>query len=407
MENSRDDFVIAIRSAFLSRSNQQRFSLLSLVLISIIFLILGNFNFRVIYFAKNTIRDIVYASSFIVSIPENNIKKSYDKILGHFKLYDDYQNEKNELQKLKNKDLSQQIIKFENIELKKLIDDYFVESNETYGKVLMDKESPFLRSIIVNKGSKNNIIKGMIVYDDIYLVGQVVEVNYLTSRVLLISDINSKVPVTIQPLGIQAIMGGKDKQKGKLQYIKGEKLKNIENLELTVVTSGLGGMFKSGIPIGKINPLALLDNKEIPIDFFRDLSQLKYVRISSNTQENISVDQSNKKNFEVNNDQVLKMNNLKEDINLLQQQKIIDSQIRVKLDEENIELKDKLIKTERILEEEVNNNKESYDKEEIKFLELNLLYSNRCRKSFFKTNLFKVGTEEYRSCVLSYEIKKN
>jgi rod shape-determining protein MreC len=92
---------------------------------------------------------------------------------------------------------------------------------------------------------------------------------------------------------------------------------------------------------------------------------------------------------------------------LLQQQKIIDSQIRVKLDEENNKLKDKLIKTERILEEEVNNNRESYDKEEIKFLKLNLLYSNRCRKSFFKTNLFKVGTEEYRSCILSYEVKKN
>jgi len=407
MENSRDDFVIAIRSAFLNKGNQQRFSLLSLVLISIIFLILGNFNFKVIYFAKNTIRDIVYASSFIVSIPENNIKKSYDKISGHFKLYDEHQKEKNELQKLKNKNLSLEIIKFENIELKRLIDDYFVESNETYGKVLMDKKSPFLRSIIVNKGSKNNITKGMIVYDDIYLVGQVVEVNYLTSRVLLISDINSKVPVTIQPLGIQAIMGGKSKQKGKLQYIKGEKLKNSENAELIVVTSGLGGMFKSGIPVGKIKPLDVLDNNEIIVDFLRDLSQLKYVKISSNVQENIGVDQSNKKIFEANNDKVLKLSNLKEDIDLLQQQKIIDSKIRIKLDKENIELKNKLIKTERILEEEINNNKELYDIEEIRFLELNLIYSNRCRKSFLKSNLYKVGTEEYRSCILSYEIKKN
>tara|TARA_B110000037_G_scaffold140970_1_gene159384 strand:- start:604 stop:1827 length:1224 start_codon:yes stop_codon:yes gene_type:complete len=407
MGNSRDDFVIAIRSAFLNRGNQQRFSLLSLILISILFLILGNFNFKGIDFAKNTIRDIVYASSFIVSIPESSVKKNYKRISVHFKLYNNYQKEKNELQKLKNKDLSQQIIKFENIELKKLIDDYFVESNETYGKVLMDKESPFLRSIIVNKGSKNNIKKGMIVYDDIYLIGQVVEVNYLTSRILLISDINSKVPVTIQPLGIQAIMGGKDIQKGKLQYIKGEKLKNSGDAELIVVTSGLGGMFKSGIPIGKISSLDTLDNKEIIIEFFRDLSQLKYVKISSNKKENINVDQFNKKIFEENNDQVIKMSNLQEDINLLQQQKIIDSKIRIKLDAENKELKNKLIKTERILEEVVKINKESYDKKEIKFLELNLLYSNRCRKSFFKSNLYDIGTDEYRSCILSYETKKN
>jgi hypothetical protein len=166
-------------------------------------------------------------------------------------------------------------------------------------------------------------------------------------------------------------------------------------------------MFKSGIPIGKISSLDTLDNKEIIIEFFRDLSQLKYVKISSNKKENINVDQFNKKIFEENNDQVIKMSNLQEDINLLQQQKIIDSKIRIKLDAENKELKNKLIKTERILEEVVKINKESYDKKEIKFLELNLLYSNRCRKSFFKSNLYDIGTDEYRSCILSYETKKN
>ena len=73
---------------------------------------------------------------------------------------------------------------------------------------MIDKESPFLRSVVINKGSKNDVKVGMIAYDDIYLIGKIVEVNYLTSRVLLISDINSKVPVTIQPLNIQGIMSG-------------------------------------------------------------------------------------------------------------------------------------------------------------------------------------------------------
>ena len=73
-----------------------------------------------------------------------------------------------------------------------MIDDYFIKSNEVFAKVLIDKESPFLRSIVLNKGSKNNIKLGMIVLDEIYLVGKVVEVNYFTSRVLLISDINNE-----------------------------------------------------------------------------------------------------------------------------------------------------------------------------------------------------------------------
>ena len=69
-----------------------------------------------------------------------------------------------ELQELKSKDLSKKIITFENVELKKLIEDYFVEDSNVYAKVLIDKESPFLRSVIINKGSKNNIELGMVVF---------------------------------------------------------------------------------------------------------------------------------------------------------------------------------------------------------------------------------------------------
>ena len=177
MESSRDDFVIAIRSAFLRKGNKQRFSLLTLILFSIIFLILGNFNFKIINFNKIIIKEIVYFSSFIVSVPENIIKKSFNSVSSHLVYYADYQVKKNELQKLKNKDLSKQIITFENIELKKLIDDYFVEDSQMYTKVLIDKKSPFLRSIIINKGSKNDVKAGMIAFDDIYLIGKVVEVN--------------------------------------------------------------------------------------------------------------------------------------------------------------------------------------------------------------------------------------
>ena len=118
---------------------------------------------------------------------------------------------------MRGKDLSQQIITLENIKYKKLIDDYFVTNKEIVAKVLIDKQSPFLRSIIINKGSKNNIKLGMIVLDEGYLIGKIVEVNFFTSRVLLISDINSKIPVSLQPGDIQAIISGKDKQKGVLQ----------------------------------------------------------------------------------------------------------------------------------------------------------------------------------------------
>ena len=410
METGRGDFIISLRSVFLKKGNQQKFSLLSLILFSIIFLILGSFNFKIINFNKTIIKEIIYYSSFIANIPENFIKKSFIKTKDHFEYYNDYLIVKNELQKLENRDLEKKIITFENIELKRLIDDYFVEDSKTYARVLTDKDSPFLRSIVINKGSKNGVKLGMVIYDDIYLIGKVVEVNFLTSRVLLISDINSKIAVTIQPLNVQGIMSGLDTQTGKMQYIKEDELINKDNQELIIVTSGSGGIFKSGIPIGKINLTDTLENKQnIIINFYTDFSQLKYVKILSHTKEYLNFDRSSKKNYEINNDKIFKMNSQKESIKVLQQQKIINDEVRLKFELENIKLKENLINTQKKLEEQNKKIIEGQNKSKnLEFLELNLLYGHKCRKNFFKPKLFMINTAEYRNCVLNKGlIKKN
>ena len=90
MERNRDDFVIAIRSAFLKKGTQQRFSLLALIFFSITFLILGSINYKPIDNLKKLLRETVYLSSFIVSIPENLVGKSYTNISNHFSHYDEY-----------------------------------------------------------------------------------------------------------------------------------------------------------------------------------------------------------------------------------------------------------------------------------------------------------------------------
>ena len=409
MEPSRDDFVIAIRSAFLKKGNQQKFSLLSLILFSIIFLILGNYNFQIIKFNKTVIKEIIYYSSFIVNLPENTIKKSFNKVSDHYDHYDDYLITKNQLQILKNKDLEKTIITFENLELKKLIDDYFVEDGQAFAKVLIDKESPFLRSIVINKGSRNGVKVGMAVYDDVYLVGKVVEVNFLTSRVLLISDINSKVPVTVQPLNIQGIMSGLNQGSGQLQYISKEKFINDSVEKLIVVTSGVGGIFRSGIPIGEINSTDLLFKKKLIVNFYKDFSQLKYVKISSHRKENINIDQSNKKIFKVGNSQITEISNQAEDIKVLRQQKIINEEVQLKLELDNTRLKKNLTDTQKkLIESNKKVNLVQKRSADLKFLELNLSYGHKCRKTMFRSQLFRIGTDEYRNCVLNEgPIKKN
>ena len=218
MEASRDDFVIAIRSAFIQRGNKQRFSLFFLIILSIVFLILGRFNLSAINYIKVSINELVYRSSFIVSVPENYIKKTYINVQDHFTYYDEYLKLKKENIELKSSIENSNFITSENERLKKIIDDYIIVSDEIIAKVLIDKQSPFLRSMIINKGSKNNIKLGMAVLDGEFLVGKVVEVNYTTSRVLLLSDLNSKIPVTIEPEGYQSILSGTGKNNGIIQY---------------------------------------------------------------------------------------------------------------------------------------------------------------------------------------------
>ena len=422
METSRDDFVIAIRSAFLKKGTQQRFSLLGLIFFSIIFLILGSLNFKTIDYLKIAINEIVYRSSFVVSGPENFLKNNYLIINSHFNLYKKNQQIIDELNYLRGKDLFQQIITYENIKYKKLMDDYFIEDKETVAKVLMDKQSPFLRSIIINKGSKNKLKLGMIVLDEGYLVGKIVEVNFFTSRVLLISDINSKIPVSLQPGDIQGIMSGKDKREGVLQYVRDKNLPEI-NEEIQVLTSGAGGLFKSGIPIGTIaiDDEILANNKEDKIvDFHRDFSQLKYVKVVSFSREKNILDLSSKDDAKILNEEIKEVNQRQETLRILLEQKKIADEIRVKIQKENNFLRNESIRLKKesdflrnesiglkneILITKKNNQKNKIQDDEIEFLKMNLFYGHKCKKNIIN-NLYKVGTPEYRKCVLKKGLKK-
>ena len=272
MQPSRDDFVIAIRSAFLKKGTKQRFSLIVLLFFSITLIVLGKYNFVGINYLKAMINEVVYRSSYIVSIPEKYAVLSYNTVRDHFMLYEDYDIVKKKLKKIESKKYNIDFLIAENNKLKKTLEDVSYSSDEQHAKVLIDKESPFLRSIIINKGTKHSITKGMTVLNNSYLVGKVVEVNFSTARVLLLSDLNSKTPVTIEPGSIQAILSGTGKNNGTIQYAKENLPINVGSI---VFTSGAGGLFKEGIPIGKI---AEINNKKV-IDFFSDFSQLGFVRV--------------------------------------------------------------------------------------------------------------------------------
>ena len=275
MATGRDDFVIAIRSAFLKKKDKQKFSLLTLIVLSIFVIVLSNFNFKAIQFVKLGINEVIYRSSHIASIPENKLKVITSKFKSHMDLYESHQKD---LIKIENSDqlkLQNEFLTAENKKLRELLDES-ISSEEIFARVLIDKDSPYLKSVVLNKGTKDKVKIGMAVIDDVYLVGQIIEVNYTNSRALLLSDLNSKIPSVLEPDDIQAVISGTGSEFGKIEHTQEEFREDFKNKEIFAYTSGLGGLFKPGIPIGKINSIS-----EGKINFFSDFTQLNYVKIVS------------------------------------------------------------------------------------------------------------------------------
>jgi rod shape-determining protein MreC len=398
MASSRDDFIIAIRSAFLKKSTQQKFSLLTLVFISIFIILLSSLDFRIIKIIKVGINEVVYRSSFVVSIPENFLKSTFAEISEYTTFYNRYKKNKDELKKLRSGNISSEIIQNENKELKELINDYVSSSDKILAKIIVDHNSPFLKSIIINKGSKDNIKIGTNVYDQSYLVGRVIEVNYKTSRVLLLSDLNSNVPATIAPQNVQAIISGAGNNHGQIKYIK-DGLSDKFTEKSIVYTSGTGAIFRSGIPIGRLKISEDNSKSGFNVEFYSDFSQLKYVFAEVITKTDIkNVEEKQSENTNPIN---AKIKILEDEVEIIE-----DSNLKFKKENENLkieinDLNNQVLTLNNTLSEQLEKiNQFDIDKDELEYLRLNLIYSHKCQtKKLFSTG-YKVGTPEYKECIL-------
>ncbi len=277
MSSSRDDFGIALRSALLQRGAAQKFSLVSLLILAIIIFFLDVYSFNFIKPIRAIINDGVYRVSLVASSPSRFVPQATGGITDLFNLKKENEKLKKELEIYKQKELNVEFLSNQNRNLKKILESeesFLKKESMLLSKVLIDKSSPYLKSIIINKGSKSGILKGMPVLDKEYLVGRVVETNYLSSRVLLLNDLNSRIPVTFGEDGVQAILKGSGGSNPILEYLPDGFI--IEE-GVDVFTSGKDGIFYPGSPIGKTTV-----DKEVKL--FSESSQLSFVKVDISNQ---------------------------------------------------------------------------------------------------------------------------
>jgi rod shape-determining protein MreC len=166
------------------------------------------------------------------------------------------------------------MLEAENKSLKDLLN-VKIEPQNSYitARILSDSASPFAKSMLVAAGTDDGVRKGQAVISGEGVVGRVVEAGAKAARVLLITDINSRVPVFVEDSRQHAIFAGDNAQKGRLVHLP---LDSEVRQGARVVTSGQGGIFPVGLPVGVIEK----DNLgNVTVQTFTDFSRLVHVRI--------------------------------------------------------------------------------------------------------------------------------
>lgn len=117
------------------------------------------------------------------------------------------------------------------------------------GTVMVDSGSAFRQSVLLNVGTQDGVVEGWAVMDGLGLVGRIAGVGRSTSRVVLLTDPSSRIPVIVQPTGERALLTGDNTPLPLLEFIEiGDNVRPGDR----VVTSGDGGVFPSGLLVGQV-----------------------------------------------------------------------------------------------------------------------------------------------------------
>lgn len=141
------------------------------------------------------------------------------------------------------------------------------------GVVLSDSGSPFRQSVLLNIGARDGIIDGWATTDGLGLAGRISGVGQQTSRVILLTDSNSRVPIMVQPSGQNAILAGDNSAAPLIDFLEvAEKVRPGDR----VVSSGDGGVFPAGLLVGHV---AMGSDRRLRVRLSADYERLEFLRV--------------------------------------------------------------------------------------------------------------------------------
>lgn len=228
----------------------QRFSFLALILFAVALMVFGKLDANVMERARMSVTDAFSPIIDVLSQPVKTVNQLIGDVWAVYNVHEENILLNQEKDRLIQWQVIAMKLQAENRNLRNLLN-FPVEPSAGFitARVIADTGGAFANSVVINAGNKSGVLKGQPTITGEGLVGRVTDVGKRSSRVLLITDLNSRIPVTIQSSQARAIMAGDNTYQPRLIHLSPGAMVSQGD---TIVTSGHGGAFPPGIPVGLV-----------------------------------------------------------------------------------------------------------------------------------------------------------
>lgn len=256
------------------KSAAQRFAYSALVLLSVAIMVIGRADGSLIEHIRTKTNDVLAPVLEAVTQPVTAVTDAVAHVRSLTELYRENERLKTENAALMQWQQVARRLDNENSGLRTLMN-YQPEGSIWFitGRVIGTSGGAFSRNLLINRGTLDSVAKGQAVAAGSGLIGRVTEVGDRAARVLMITDLNSRIPVQIDGNHDRAILAGDNTDRPQLAYVGAHTKINLGD---RIVTSGDGGVFPPGMPVGTV---ASIDGGNIRIEPFADLSRVEYLRV--------------------------------------------------------------------------------------------------------------------------------
>lgn len=263
----------ALRLAQPLRSLAQRSAFLLLLVGAVGLMLWGKTDPQIFERARTAVTDVTAPIMGVLSRPATTAEALVEE--GHELLRIRAENERLRLanERLQQWEAVARKLEHENAQLRELLNFRRADAQRYITGRVIGFGGSFVRALLLNVGGERGVTKGQAAVSGDGLLGRVAEVGERSARVLLITDLNSRIPVVIEETRVRAILAGDNTAQPRLIYLSA-------NSDLAVgqrvVTSGHGGAFPPGVPVGKVSAVG---EAGVRVQPFADPDRLEFVEL--------------------------------------------------------------------------------------------------------------------------------